>query len=90
VTKVPDHGLYLVWLYVEAVRRRWSLSVAAAKPALRIGTHAAGIPTLRPWRLCFAYVAGFSRNSAADQDVWSIAKTPMPQSISSITLMRAA
>jgi hypothetical protein len=36
VTKVPDHGLYLVWLYVEAVRRRWSLSVAAAKPALRI------------------------------------------------------
>lgn len=36
MAKVPDHGLYLVWLYVEAVWRRWSLSVAPAKPALRI------------------------------------------------------
>ena len=36
VTKVPGHGSHLAWLYVEAVRRRWSLSVAAAKPALRI------------------------------------------------------
>jgi hypothetical protein len=29
---VSGHG-YLVWLNVEAARRRWSLSVAATKPA---------------------------------------------------------
>jgi hypothetical protein len=44
VTKVPGHGLHQVWLYVEAVRRRWSLSVAAAKPAPRIVDPRRGYP----------------------------------------------